>query len=263
MTVAAGYQLSPEDVARFHDDGFLAGPFQLCTPEDMGHIRDTLDRDVFMSDPPIAGVLSKEEVRLGLTRLQWRHLDRRLVYELCAHPSVVQKMAGIHGPDLLLWRSLFWVKNPGGAETPWHQDWKSWPMLDPVINITAWIAITEATVLNSCMHVIPGSHKTAVPDILYPDAAAKDFALPNLAAVDTSRAVPIELQPGEFFLLDEKILHYAAANQSDRRRVGLAVRVTVPSVKVDHAQCFPGHRVIVISGEDRLGLNATTVPPTT
>ena len=34
---------------------------------------------------------------------------------------------------------------------------------------------------------------------------ASDFALPNPAVVDISKAVPIELKPGEFFLLDEKI----------------------------------------------------------
>jgi ectoine hydroxylase-related dioxygenase (phytanoyl-CoA dioxygenase family) len=261
--MAPTYELSPEEVSRFHEDGFLSGPFQLCTPDEMAEIRDRIDREVFTSDPPFVGMLHEEEVRLELARLQWRHLDSRLVFDLCAHPRVVQKMAGIHGADLLLWRSLFWVKPPDGRETPWHQDWKSWPMLDPVINITAWIAITEATLENSCMQVIPGSHKTAVPEVLYADATAKDFALPDPAALDIGKAVPIELKPGEFFLLDEKILHHAAANHSNKRRVALTARVTVPTVRVDHPLCFPGHKVIVISGEDRLHLNETTSPPTT
>jgi ectoine hydroxylase-related dioxygenase (phytanoyl-CoA dioxygenase family) len=259
--MAPTYALSPEEVARYHEDGFLAGPFQLCTPEEMARIRDRIDHEVFGSDPPFIGALHEEEINLGLARQQWRHLDNRLVYDLCAHPSIVQKMAGIHGPDLVVWRSLFWVKNPGGRETPWHQDWKSWPMLNPVINITAWIAITEATLENSCMQIIPGSHKTAVPEALYENATASDFALPNPAVMDIRKAVPIEIKPGEFFLLDEKILHYAAANHSDRRRVALTARVTVPTVRVDHQLCFPGHKVIVISGEDRLGLNEAAPPP--
>src|SRR5579871_6281286 len=112
--MAPTYALSPEEVSRFHEDGFLAGPYQLCTPGEMAGIRDRLDREVFTSEPPFVGALHEEEINLGLASLQWRHLDNRLVYDLCAHPSVVQKMAGIHGPDLVLWRSLFWVKNPGG-----------------------------------------------------------------------------------------------------------------------------------------------------
>jgi ectoine hydroxylase-related dioxygenase (phytanoyl-CoA dioxygenase family) len=260
MTTAM-YTLSPEEVARFHEDGFLAGPYQLCTPEEMATIRERIDREVFGTEPPFAAALPEEDVRLGLSRQQWRHLDCRLVYDLCAHPSVVQKMASIHGPDLLLWRSLFWVKNPGGTETGWHQDWKSWPMLNPVINITAWIAITEATLENSCMQVIPGSHKTAVPEELYEDPTARDFALARTGAIDMNTVTPVELKPGEFFLLDEKVLHYAAANQSNKRRVALTARVTVPSVTVTNELCFPGHKVIVISGRDRLGLNQTAPPP--
>lgn len=255
------YALSSAEVARFHEDGFLAGPYQLCTPNEMARIRDRIDREVFTTDPPFAGALHEAEVRGGTTRQQWRHLDCRLVYDLCAHPSVVEKMASIHGSDLLLWRSLFWVKNPGGPQTPWHQDWKSWPMLNPVINITAWIAITAATLENSCLQVIPGSHKTAVPEDLYEDSTARDFGVAKVAAIDLSKAVPVELKPGEFFLLDEKILHYAAANQSNKRRVALTARVTVPAVTVDNALCFPGHKVIEISGTDRLGLNQTTPPP--
>ena len=261
MVTSESDALSPTDVARFHEDGFLAGPYQLCTPEEMAELRERIDREVFATDPPFAGVLRKDQILGETPRQQCRHLDCRLVYDLCAHPSVVGKMAGLYGPDLLLWRSLFWVKKPGDKETPWHQDWKSWPMLEPVINITAWIAITEATRENSCMQVIPGSHKTALPDTLYDDATARDFALPRATAIDMSKAVPVELQPGQFFLLDEKILHHAAANHSARRRVALTVRVTVPSVKVDSAQCFPGHKVIAISGTDRLGLNQTAPPP--
>jgi ectoine hydroxylase-related dioxygenase (phytanoyl-CoA dioxygenase family) len=170
-------------------------------------------------------------------------------------------MASLYGPDLILWRSLFFVKNPGGPASRWHQDWKSWPMLDPKVTVTAWIAITEATLENSCMQVIPGSHRAAIPHIGSADADAADYTSPDPAFVDTSKAVPIELQPGEFFLLDERVLHYAAPNASNKRRIGLAVRVTVPTVTVDHALCFPGHKVLVISGEDPFGLNEVTSPP--
>jgi len=261
MTSVANYSLSAEDVARFRDDGYLGGPYQLCTPEEMAVIRDRIDREVFTADPWFATAIPQYEVKRGSTRTQWRHLDQRLVYDLCAHPAVAGRMASLYGPDLILWRSLFFVKNPGAAESPWHQDWRSWPMLQPQVNVTAWIAITEVTLENSCMQVIPGSHKQAIPHLGSVDPNAPDFAHPDPAHFDASKAVPMELKPGEFFLLDERVLHYAAPNQSTKRRIGLAVRVTVPTVKVDHAQCFVGHKVIVINGEDRMGLNQMTSPP--
>ena len=264
MTTVARYELSAADVTRYREDGFLPGPYYLCSPEEMAGIRDRIEREVLSTDPPFANVIPEDEVRRGSTRTQWRHLDKHIVYALCAQPSIVGRMASLYGPDLVLWRSLFFVKNPGGPASPWHQDWKSWPMLDPKITVTAWIAITEATLENSCMQLIPGSHTVMVPHIGETDANAADFTHPEPAAVETSRAVPVELKPGEFFLLDERVLHYAAPipPDSSRRRIGLAVRVTIPSVKIDHVQCFPGHKVIIISGEDRYALNETTQPPT-
>lgn len=263
MTTMAREELSPAEVARFREDGFLGGPYYLCSPTEMAALRERIDREVLATDPPFAHVIPEDEVRRGSTRRQWRHLDQRLVYDLCAHPSVVGRIASLLGPDLVLWRSLFFVKNPGGPASEWHQDWKSWPMLEPKVTVTAWIAITEATLENSCMQMLRGSHKAEVPHLGSSDPSAADFTHPDPAYFDARQAVPVELKPGEFFLLDERVMHYAAAipPDSQRRRIGLAVRVTVPSVRVDHAQCFPGHKVIMIAGEDRFGYNETTEPP--
>lgn len=263
MTAVADNALSPAEVERFHEDGFLGGPYQLCAPDEMAVIQDKIVNEVLAADPPFAAGIPELEVKRGTTRTQWRYLDSRLVYDLCAHPAVVGRLASLLGPDLALWRSLFFVKNPGGRASEWHQDFKAWAMLDPILTITAWIAITEATLENSCMQVIPGSHKAEVPHLPLADPLVPDQTFPDPAAIDTARAVPVELKAGEFFFLDEKVLHYAAAIPPDstKRRIGLAVRVTIPSVKVDHAQCFTGHKVIMISGADHFGLNELTSPP--
>ena len=57
------------------------------------------------------------------------------------------------------------------------------------------------------------------------------------------------MQPGQFILFNERTLHHSEANQSDLRRIGLAVRAIIPIVKVleydspDHAlQIIHGHR---------------------
>ncbi|HZS87178.1 MAG TPA: hypothetical protein VFE42_06795 [Chloroflexota bacterium] len=76
MTTAA-YALSPEEVARFHEDGFLAGPYQLCTPEEMATIRERIDREVFGTEPPFAGALPEEDVRLGLNQTAPPPMGRR------------------------------------------------------------------------------------------------------------------------------------------------------------------------------------------
>jgi ectoine hydroxylase-related dioxygenase (phytanoyl-CoA dioxygenase family) len=171
-------------------------------------------------------------------------------------------MAAIYGPDLVIWRSHFFCKEPGGKEIPWHQDLNYWP-LEPVVNITAWVAIDPATRANSCVQFIPGSHQRAVPHVPSPADGRMEFGqMADPAHVDTSRAIDMELRPGEFVLFNEKTLHHSEPNRSQQRRLGLAVRVTIPIVKVDHDQLFPGHCCILLRGEDRLQLNRLTAPPT-
>jgi ectoine hydroxylase-related dioxygenase (phytanoyl-CoA dioxygenase family) len=104
--------------------------------------------------------------------------------------------------------------------------------------------------------VIPGSHKVKTPHVGSSDYDAADFTYADTERIDLAQAVAIPLGAGQFFLLDERILRGSDRNYSrDRRRLGLAVRVTIPYVRVDHDQFFPGHKVMVLSGIDGVGIN--------
>src|SRR4029077_17843466 len=125
---------------------------------------------------------------------QSRHLDCRVVYDLCSHPAIVERMASIYGPDLILWRSNFFIKNPGDPEIPWHQDGNYWP-IEPAVNISAWLAIDESTVENSCVQLLPGTHRRILSHIQStPGMAFHEMADP--ARYDASKAINMELKPG-------------------------------------------------------------------
>ena len=239
------YPLTHEDITHFQEYGYIY-PLTLCSPEEMAEIRPQVEQ-VLENDPP-----------LRQPREQSRHLDSSVIYDLCAHPAVVQRMAAIYGPDLVLWRSNFFVKRPGDKAIPWHQDRNCWP-IEPPVNITAWIAIDEAVIENSCMQFIPGSHRSVVPHVSVSNMVFNEMADP--AYLDTDKAVPIILKPGEFVLFNERLVHYSAPNTSTKRRMGLAVRVTIPIVKVGHDELFKGHKVIQLCGEDRMAFNERALPP--
>ncbi len=80
--------------------------------------------------------------------------------------------------------------------------------------------------------------------------------------VDKSKAVSMVLKPGEFFLFSEKLLHFSEPNRSNQRRCGMAVRMTVPFVKVEHEKLFPGHKNLILNGAIRMGFNQIAEPPT-
>ncbi|MCG9129395.1 phytanoyl-CoA dioxygenase family protein [Candidatus Poribacteria bacterium] len=232
-------RLSEEEKQQFWEKGYL-GPYTLCSPEDMVKMQPEIV-EILHSDAPDHKV-----------REHNRHLDYPLIYKLATHSTVVDRMASIYGPDLLLWRTNFFVKEPGAKEIPWHQDFNYWPVEPPII-ISAWIAIDSATLENSCLQIIPGSHRKVIPHI----KATSDMAfnqMGDLNYIDTSNVVNLEMQPGEFVLFNERTMHHSEANRSDKRRIGLAVRVIVPIVKVFDWDS-PKHELIVINGEDRSQIN--------
>jgi non-haem Fe2+, alpha-ketoglutarate-dependent halogenase len=229
----------------FREQGYL-GPYRLPAEVDMDAFRAHIEH-VFETDAPDHGV-----------RHHNRHLDDRPIHDLATHPAIVDRMISLYGPDLLLWRTNFFVKEPGAKAIPWHQDFNYWPLEPPVI-VSAWIAIDPARTDNSCLQIIPGSHKRVIPHVPAGDEVQfNEMGDPNF--IDPRTAVSLEMEPGEFVLFNERTLHYSAPNTSSRRRIGLAVRVVVPIVKVLDYDA-PDHGLVVIAGHDPIGHNRIAAPP--
>ena len=233
------YTLSTEEREQFWRQGYL-GPYPLCSSQDMFRMHPEIER-ILETEPPDHKQFEHN-----------RHLDAPLIHELATHPTIINRMASLYGPDLLLWRTNFFIKEPGAKEIPWHQDFNYWPLEPPII-ISAWIAVDSATLENSCLQIVPGSHRKVVPHIkATPDMAFGQMG--DLDFVDTREVVNLEMQPGEFVLFNERTLHHSEANRSDKRRIGLAVRVILPIVKIFDWDA-PEHKLIVVHGEDPVQFN--------
>lgn len=236
--------LDEAEVMRFHEQGFL-GPFTAMTRDEMAEIRAYAERHILDSD---GGPWPDRP-------LHDRHLDHEAVYRMYTNPEIVGRMASIYGDDLLLWASHFWNKEPGDPEVHWHQDGAGW-FVEPPLTVSAWIAIDEATTANSCVKLIPGSHRRWLPHVDAPDGAVFD-TMADPEAFDPNDAVPMELEPGQFFLFTERTLHQSDPNTSEMRRLGTSMRVTVPFVNVLEEELYEGYRAAVISGNDWHEINTT------
>jgi hypothetical protein len=244
-SVVDPYRLSPEQVEAFHRDGFV-GPLTACTPDEM-----------VAYEKQIVPMLQTKGIG-GHADWHNRHLDCPFMWELSTRPQIVGPMASVMGDDLLMWRTNFFNKEPGGKEIPWHQDRNYWP-LEPEIVISAWLAIDAATTENACVQILPGTHRKLVPHIpAGPEMQFNEQA--DLTGIDTSGMIDMELQPGEFFLFNERTLHHSHPNRSNKRRMGLAIRVIIPQVRVlDYDS--DAHDLMVIHGRDPLGFNRLGNPP--
>ena len=145
---------------------------------------------------------------------------------LVHHPKVLDAVEDAIGPDILCWTTTFFIKeanSPGFVS--WHQDSTYWG-LDPDEVITAWVAFTEVDEANGYMQVIPGSHK--IDQLPHVDTFHKDNLLSRgqeiAVEVDVSKAVGLAMHAGEMSLHHIKLVHGSAANRTNDRRIGLAIR---------------------------------------
>ena len=240
--------LRDDELAAFRRDGFFRGA-NVGSVREMDRIREGVD--ACLAEPVVA---DHPDVH--------RHLDNRTVYGLCAHPAIVERVASILGPDLLVWHSRVFHKRDAEPPIPWHQDGVYW-RLEPLVSVSAWIAIDNAERDNACVEVIPGSHLERLPHMRTSTAGRfGHHADPD--QFDASAAVAIELEAGEFFLFDTWLLHSSRANTSGRRRTALSVRYTTPDVTVaaqTMSPLVPGYGVQLVRGQVQARRNPMAPAP--
>ena len=206
--------LSQAAVEAYRRDGYYA-PVRVMSDADAQSYRAALEAHEAKSGQPLQGNMRHK------THLLFTWADA-----LVHHPKVLDAVEDAIGPDILCWTTNFFIKeanSPGFVS--WHQDSTYWG-LDPDEVITAWIAFTEVNEANGYMQVIPGSHK--IDQLPHVDTFHKDNLLSRgqeiAVEVDVSKAVGLALHAGEMSLHHIKLVHGSAANRTNDRRIGLAIR---------------------------------------
>ena len=213
--------LSPLQVQRFHEQGFLA-PIPVLSGSDAARYRQRLERASSVQPELATRVLRMKS-----------HLVFGCLDELARHPAVLDAVEAIIGPDILVWTSSMFSKPARSPDfVSWHQDITYWGLEPPDV-VTAWIALTDSLPDNGCMRVVPGTHRAAV--LSHRDTFAAHNMLSRgqevAVAVDETAAVDLILQPGEMSLHHVKIVHGSRANSSGRPRLGYVVRYIAPTVR--------------------------------
>ncbi len=161
------------------------------------------------------------------------------------------------GPNLVMWAMHFWYKEPhSGKRLPWHQDAHYWPIV-PKKNVSIWIALSRTFRENGCLRILPGSHRELIEHRPLNDPTSAFSQGLTADEVDETKAVDLEMQPGEAVLFDEGTFHGSNANTSDIARVALSIRYTTPDVRFLMDQWSdPGRiRTFLVRGEDTHHLN--------
>jgi len=172
------------------------------------------------------------ETHHDLKRADNLHLSVDWAHDLAVHPRVVDAVATLIGGDVLIWGSLLLAKPPHDDEfVAWHQDGAYAGYLDGTPAVSAWIALSDSTIENGCMRVVPGSHRTKLEHV-QPHRSRNMLSRGQeiAVAVDEADAVDVVLSAGEMSLHHVDIVHGSSPNRSAQWRTGFIVRYATPRV---------------------------------
>jgi len=198
--------------------------------------------------------------------LRPEHLDKVHVWnkkflDICSHPTLLDAVQQLIGPNIVLFSSHIISKAKGdGLAVPWHQDGAFWP-LEPMNVITLWLAVDDALVENGCMRVIPGTqnigpleHESAEN----PQTKVLDRQVPA-RFVDESKAVNCVIPRGGCSFHAPYTIHGSTRNTSPRRRCGYTMRFMPPETQMLRtgplAQWFAQHPLFLLRGRDARHVN--------
>lgn len=221
---------------KYEEDGYIF-PLTAMTETDALHYRDSIEQF-----ETVHGEMSKTVRGYGSIAIDFIDRISRLT-------SILDAVSEILGPDLLVWGSSLFIKEPFTTNfVSWHQDLTYWGLSDNQ-EVTAWIALTKSTIRNGCMRFIPRSHRTTAVE------HRDTFSPLNMLSrgqeltveVDETNAVDVVLEAGEFSLHHGHIFHASNPNRSNDRRIGLAIRYITPKMApVGNTQ----HMVQLVRGLD-------------
>jgi non-haem Fe2+, alpha-ketoglutarate-dependent halogenase len=147
------------------------------------------------------------------------------VDEITLRGEILDSVEALIGPNIIVFSASLFIKEANTNKfISWHQDLRYWG-LSGENEVTAWVALSPATIESGCMRMVRGSHLDKLVE--HKDTFHEDNLLTRGQAVaveiDESAAVNIELQPGEFSLHHGYTFHGSHANLSNDRRIGMSI----------------------------------------
>ena len=232
--------LSEQQVRQYHDDG-ATYPIRVFSSERAAQYLAALEEGEQRFGADFAKVLRTKA-----------HLSLKWVDELIHDPAVLDAVEDIIGPDIRLYNLTVWIKNARDAAfVGWHQDSTYFP-LDPPVQITAWVALTDSVEENGNVKYVARSHKLG--QLKHAEAIGNGSLLSKgqhiVEPFDSSDVRCIDLQPGEMSLHQTRLVHYSEPNNSSRRRIGLGASYIPTSVRCTGTV---RHTAGVVRGVDRYG----------
>ena len=209
--------LTKEQIEQYHDEGFIS-PIRVISENEALSIKNQLEQ-VEADFPDEINAESRNNL----------HLSFKFLDMLAHNTIIIDAMEDLIGPDIALWASVMFIKEPSSKQyVSWHQD-ATYMGLDSIDFPTPWIALSPSNRDTGCMTMISGSHHSEIQ--IHKDTFAENNILTRgqvIPEVDKKNAVDLILEPGEMSIHHGAIIHGSQPNNSDQRRIGFSLQSYVP-----------------------------------
>lgn len=222
---AEEFQLSPEQVEFFHEQGYLAG-VRILSDQQVDQLREELNQ--FFTPGHTGSELWYEyhtnestdpNTALFHALGAWRITPG--FHDILWHPAVNVAASQLLGGPVRFWHDqLFCKPARHGGVVAWHQDYSYWTRTKPMQHLTCWIGLDDSTQDNGCLQYIPGSHRWDLLPItgLAGNMEAIREVLTLEQAAKFARPAAIELKKGECAFHHPLLIHGSFQNRTDQPR---------------------------------------------
>lgn len=233
------FRLTDEQVAFYHENGYLAG-IRILNDSQIEQLRRELD-GLFDQNHPGNRLFheyhtneSPDPSRVLFHALgAWRITHG--FHDLLWHPAFTVPASQLLGGAVRFWHDqLFCKPAKHGGVVAWHQDYSYWTRTKPMAHLTCWIGLDDSTRENGCVHYVPGSHRW---ELLPITGLAGDMDAIQSVLSPEQRAqfkpVAVELKRGEASFHHPLMVHGSFANSTDRPRRATVINAFRDGVKSD------------------------------
>jgi len=209
--------LTKQQIEKYHDEGFIS-PIRVISNAEALSIKSQLEEAEAQFPEEI-----NAESRNNL------HLSFEFLDALGHNPIIVDAMEDLIGPDIALWATVMFIKEPSSKHyVSWHQD-ATYMGMNNTDFPTPWIALSPSNLETGCMTMISGSHKKERKKEEEKGEETKSGRRgQGVVGVDESKGVDLILEPGEMSIHNGAIIHGSKPNKSQQRRVGFSLQSYMP-----------------------------------
>jgi len=226
------FRLSDEQVASYHEQGYLAG-VKLLDERQIERLRGELQG---LFDPRHEGHELWYEYHTNESADPNRVLFHALgawritpgFHDILWNPAFLMAASQLLGGSVRFWHDqLFCKPARHGGVVAWHQDYSYWTRTKPMAHLTCWIGLDESTRENGCVYYVPGSHRWDLLPItgLAGDMDAIQEVLTPEQWAQFNRPVAAELQAGYATFHHPLMIHGSFANSTERPRRAAVINV--------------------------------------